>query len=160
MNTKEIREVKFGSYRLVVRSANVEVGFIRTMMRNKTIEEDKARGELQVDDLPELSRRVMHTQIYPSLMAAVIEHEGFDHWPLTFEEFYDLPEGIEPLWEAAVYELNPHWLPGQKEVTEAEKKDLNDNGPKQSTGPKRERHKSPTKVIPPNSTSMTREMPS
>lgn len=56
------------------------------------------------------------------LTACVVSHT-FEHWPLTFDQFLDLPEALTDLWVDAVRELNPHWwgetAPAQ---SEAEKK--------------------------------------
>lgn len=114
--------VEYNGIRLVVRSANVEIGMYRNMLADQARAEEAERGELPAGDLLEISRRVLHTMIYPSLIAATVEHEGID-WPITFDAFRELDEPFEAQWEKAVYALNPHWLPqGQGAAVDPEKK--------------------------------------
>lgn len=108
------------SVRLVVRSATVQIGMKRTLIAEQARKEENERGELPEGDIDELSRRILHTIIYPSLIAATVEHEGLD-WPLSFEAFRELPEKLESQWELAVYELNEHWRPGGVEVDQEKK---------------------------------------
>jgi hypothetical protein len=110
--------VEFDNIRLVVRSASVSVGLLRTLLTEQARKEEAARGDMADGDTVELSRRILHTMIYPSLIAAVVEHEGIDPWPPTFEQFAEFPEQLEAKWEKAVYELNPHWLPTVEEEPE------------------------------------------
>lgn len=47
--------------------------------------------------------------VYPNLISATVAQTGFGHWPITFEEFCDLPEDFFSAWQAAVREENKHW---------------------------------------------------
>jgi hypothetical protein len=109
----QTREVNYQdesmTVRLVVRPANTQIGMLRTLLIDTARQEERARGELQEGDLNELSRRILHTIVYPALIAATIEHEGFETWPLPFDQFIELPEPLEAAWEEAAYALNPHW---------------------------------------------------
>lgn len=88
--------------RVVVTAANVLQGLKRTRLRNQ---------HDPIDGTPE---EVIIAQIftYPDLVAAAksIEIDG-QPVDLDFEQFAALPEVLVLQWEAAVYELNPHWLP-------------------------------------------------
>ena len=48
---------------------------------------------------------------YPDLMASVVSQRGFGAWPITFDDYLDLPEQFAYDWEQAAYRHNPHWLP-------------------------------------------------
>lgn len=50
--------------------------------------------------------------LYPDLLACVAVSEGLATDTLTVDAFLALPERLTQAWEMAVYELNPHWLPG------------------------------------------------
>jgi len=55
------------------------------------------------------------------LTACVVSHT-FEHWPLTFDQFLDLPETLTDAWVSAVQDLNPHWWGQPIAPGEAEKK--------------------------------------
>lgn len=65
--------------------------------------------------------------LYPDLIACVVEADGLDVEALTVDAFLELPDRLINAWDAVVYELNPHWLPGPRaetgEEANAEKKD-------------------------------------
>ncbi len=84
---------------LLVGEASVLMGMRRTRLRmegRRAEEEDPDRALLRVFS-------------YPDMLAATKTAEGIP-WPLGFEEFLALPEGLLVMWEEAVYELNPNWL--------------------------------------------------
>lgn len=58
--------------------------------------------------------------LYPDLLACVRESEGLDTDALTVDAFLELPDRLVNAWEAAVYELNPQWLPGDRGSAESE----------------------------------------
>ena len=116
--------VTYESYTVTVRPATVAIGMYRSVLINQAVQEEGEPGE---GDLLVFSRRILHTMIYPSLIAATVKQEGFDHWPLTFEEFQELPEQFEAAWETAVYNHNQHWKP-KVPPTEAEKKSKTSSG--------------------------------
>lgn len=58
--------------------------------------------------------------LYPDLIACTVEADGLDAEALTVESFLELPDQLTGAWEAAVYALNPHWLPGPKPETKQE----------------------------------------
>jgi hypothetical protein len=75
-----------------------------------------------------MTRVMARRFIYPDVMAATIANTGFDHWPLSFDEFMDLPERLFGEWTQAVSALNPHWqdeldrILSEAEQAEQEKK--------------------------------------
>jgi hypothetical protein len=112
--TKKQTEIVCDQFKLTVRASTVSIGMHRTLLMDEAFEQENKLGKLDPGNIKDLSRRIAHVKIYPSLIAATVEAEGFEHWPPTFEEFCELPEGLEALWEGAVYELNSHWLPQVK----------------------------------------------
>jgi len=57
-------------------------------------------------------------------MANLVEASGFDEWPISYDDFAQLPEQLVMLWETAAYDLNPHWLPeieGEEAETDLKK---------------------------------------
>lgn len=76
---------------------------------------------------------VLRTISYPDCTSPVISSSGilqledgstldFSHPPLNFEEFCRIPDQLLILWEATVYEVNPHWNPTPPAPAEVEKK--------------------------------------
>ena len=113
----EERIVEADGVRLVVTRATLKQGIKRTRLR---VEGQKLAKDGQLEDVDEFLLR-MYT--WPDLMAATVSADGIE-WPLTFAAFLELPDTLGAKWEAAVYELNPGWLPAAKEDTaekEAEK---------------------------------------
>ncbi len=113
----ETKVVKYGKYRVVVGVATVLDGIRRTTLAAKAIAEEQSAGES--NDMEYVLRRFAHTVVYPAMVASVKEQSGFDTWPIPFDEFCQLPDDFVLQWEAATYELNPHWSP-QPPATEAE----------------------------------------
>lgn len=79
------------------------------------------QGKPDPDDLMALAESFGRCVLWPSLVAPVVEHEGFDHWPISADEFLALPETFVTEWERAVYALNPQWR-AIAEDADAEKK--------------------------------------
>jgi len=111
--------------------ADLHMGVRRSLL----IEEQRIRWEEVREELKNegwalveiIAAQILRTELYPSLVAAVVEQEGFDRWPITFEAFSALPEELGVKWEAAVGELHPAWRPEPEpetleELEEARKK--------------------------------------
>lgn len=90
-------------FKLHIMRANVLIGMRRTRMR--------VEGS-QVDD-DDIDRQLLRAVVYPDLIAPVASTQGFADWPISFEDFLELPETLVIDWENAVYELNPHWQSAQ-----------------------------------------------
>jgi len=97
--------------RLVVARANMQAGMCRTRLQ--------LLAESADDDNEDI--KLLRRFSYPDVIAATVDVEGIP-WPLSFEDYVQLPERLGLLWERAVYDLNPSWLPGWEERAEAEKK--------------------------------------
>lgn len=110
--TQKTETVSAGRYSVEVGEATLLMGMQRTRLK---IEGNQAE-ETDID------RRILRLVIYPDLVAATREAEGFEQWPPDFETFLELPEAFASQWEQAVYLLNPHWLPGQVETGDSDKK--------------------------------------
>ena len=107
MDTKK-KTVKYENYELTIGIANAESGMYRTLLIEQAQSQE---AELKDADLKALSRRLLHTILYPSMIAAVLEQKGFAEWPVPFGEFRQLPEPFVMEWEQAVFSLNGHWQP-------------------------------------------------
>ena len=104
----EERIVEVDGVRLVVTKATLKQGIKRTRLR---VEGQKLAKAGELEDVDEFLLR-MYT--WPDLMAATVSADGIE-WPLTFAAFLELPDTLGAKWEAAVYELNPDWLPSSGE---------------------------------------------
>lgn len=85
---------------VTVRAATVRQGMERTRLR---LEGRKV-------EQPDMGLTILRLFTYPDLVSATVSAQGLP-WPLTFEQFLDLPDALVGPWERAVYALNPHWLP-------------------------------------------------
>ncbi len=119
--TTEILKDEVLGLQLVLSTATAEIGIYHTILADHAIQEEKASVEV-LGDLKSISRRVLHTVLYPAMIACVINQSGFDHWPISFEEFCQVPESLEVPWEEMAYRLNPHWM--IPSPTPEEEKDL------------------------------------
>jgi len=121
------------TYELKVLEADAEMGMYRTMLQETAIAEEQALMKDGATDLRAVSRRILHTLMYPAMIAASEPVSGFDEWPITFDEYRKLPEPLIIEWEEKVFSLNAHWQPKseptKQEVEEQEKKVL-DSSPK------------------------------
>jgi len=97
--------------KITVVRADIRAGMHRTRLQ---VEADASKDE---DTDVHLLRRFT----FPDLMAATTKATGMP-WPLSFEGYLELPERLGVIWEAAAYELNPHWVPGWEERAASEKK--------------------------------------
>ncbi len=109
MKTKEITfENDEETWRVVVSEATALIGIKRTRMRV-----DGSREE-------DPDRRLLRMFSWADTQAATVETEGLPS-PLTFEYFCLLPDLFVSVWESAVYDLNPHWVPKPDEEEESPK---------------------------------------
>lgn len=99
--------------RLTVAAATVRMGIERTIMQNgaRRFEDEPGVALLRRFTWPDLVASTVEGEIEIENGGAVKVRPVFD---LTFEEWLELPEALVISWETAVYELNPHWLPGQE----------------------------------------------
>lgn len=110
---------------LVIGKADIRMGLRRSLMieKQQSLLEEKLVGlENALDMWAEAS---MRTVMYPSMVMSVVRQEGFDEWPIAFEEFASgIPEEFAITWEETVFKLNPHWIPqlDEESLEEARKK--------------------------------------
>lgn len=127
-------------------SAELEIRQATTldgMKRTRLLVEADGLGNLDVDLL------VLHT-LYPSLVVCTsgeIKREGQPlDWPPTFDQFLSLPEALSVKWEAAAFDMNPHWRPegaedGQKKaLTTGSPESTNGSAGNQTTVSRKKRH--------------------
>ncbi len=89
---------------------NVSLVIGRATVRTK-IEREKLSGQAFENSKPvnpDLNVHYRQAVIYPACIAATLEAPGLD-WPLSFDQFLDLPDELVDAWYAAVLEVNPHW---------------------------------------------------
>lgn len=122
MNSDQVVEYK--GVRIVVQRATARIGTKRSVL--------SYRGAEQAAQDPE-EVAVLRTITYPDLTAPVREASGtieleagrsvdFSSWPVSFEDFCELPDDLIWAWEKTVYDVNPHWSPSAQIQAEAEKK--------------------------------------
>jgi hypothetical protein len=125
MSTSKVIEYKDGNLdvKLTIVKSTVRIGMMRTLMIEKAKIPDRSDGQ---EALAQEADFFVSAFLYPSLVCAVGEQAGFDHWPITADEFMELPEMLEYEWEKATFELNPHWRPKipetKPEIEQAKKK--------------------------------------
>lgn len=121
--------------RLTLQTATAGIGLQRSLLMSRAISEETDLEESFFRDHPggtlsvaQMTRRLLHTILFPAMTAAVVSVEGLP-WPMTFEQFEQIPEDLEVEWETVTYELNPQWKPiladdssMRREKEEAEKK--------------------------------------
>ena len=106
-----------------VRQAALGGGFRRTALRSRELAQSKKR------DAPEgpegyLAQWVAFRTL-PDCLGATAEIRNLDKEKeqlsseMNLEEFLALPEALVIVWEQAVYECNPHWMPLPKEEEES-----------------------------------------
>jgi hypothetical protein len=114
-------EVVYQDVRLVLSEASILI----SMRRYRLMEEARAVKESDPD------RAFLRESVYPNLVAATVEATGIP-WPLTFEEFVELPEALWDAWSLANRKVNKHWYESNGEVTEDSKKALSEPTPSTS----------------------------
>lgn len=89
---------------ITVVRASAKIGIERYLLANKGVEENKTEENEAL--------KILRVMLYPDLIVATKEVTGIP-FPMTFEEFTDLPEELTTLWAEAVYKCNPQWRLGQ-----------------------------------------------
>ena len=92
---------------------------------------ERSRLIADVDDVEGADPIDYYTRklIHPSLIAAsqgTVKVGGKEiEWPLTFDQFLDLPDKLAQDWAEAVRKVNPHWFelpePDEKKAIESSK---------------------------------------
>jgi len=90
--------------RVVVQQSTARMGMLRSVL----IEKGALASAGSTTNPEDVAMSILRAIYYPAFIAGTVEN-NFDHWPLSFEEFIDLPEPFEVEWERAIFELNPHW---------------------------------------------------
>jgi len=91
---------------ITVVRASAKIGIERYLLASKGAEENKEE--------PSEALKILRMMLYPDLTVATTEVTGMPY-PLTFDEFIELPEDLINKWAEAVYECNPHWRVAQSE---------------------------------------------
>ena len=85
---------------ITVVRATAKIGIERYLLASKGNEENK-------DETSE-ALKILRMMLYPDLTVATKDVTGMKY-PLTFEEFIELPEDLINVWAEAVYKCNPQW---------------------------------------------------
>lgn len=112
--TRQSKTVESGACSVCVSEATALQGMRHTILR----EEMASRVNEGDDSALVYLKRIF----YPALISAVTDYSGFEFWPISFEDFLELPDSFVGEWERATYELNPHWQPGYEPSKPEEKK--------------------------------------
>ncbi len=122
--TYESGDVKIA---LIVSEASALTGMKRALLRgrasayldslNNAADEDNADDSRALSPLDLSAITLMARIVYPDLISAVVEADGLD-LAMSVDDFCNLPDSLVDIWEVAVYQLNPHWLPSQSDDTE------------------------------------------
>lgn len=102
---------------LTIQKANYQQGLRRTLLIQQILKDPSI---IAVSEEVDQVRSIMGMLFYPSMIASVVQHDGFEHWPITLDEFMDLPEELMIQWEEATYELNPSWRPPNSDEEDQE----------------------------------------
>ncbi len=93
--------------------ASAKIGINRYLLSSKAYKEN----EIETDEALKILRLIL----FPDLVVTAIEVTGIP-WPLSFDEFINLPEDLTNQWADMVYALNPHWRPTIVQDDAGEKK--------------------------------------
>ena len=119
MNQLPTRHVTYKSDTLevsvVVGEATYAMGLHRTLLI-----QEQAEFTIDVSTPENRAKGLLLSLFYPSMIASVVEQEGFEVWPISRDDFVSLPEALMAEWEQATFELNPHWVPETPEKPEEE----------------------------------------
>lgn len=121
--------------RLTVTRATTLTGTRRSILIYKALEEvqkDIQKANEDGREEPEDAIKVLKTSTYPTIVAGTKQVEGIP-WPLSFDEFCELPDSLVFEWENAIFELNPHWNPAGNIEAEQEKKVSTSTGESSTT---------------------------
>lgn len=84
---------------------------LKTRMQDKWSPVLKENSDTEFRDFMDAHPEwLIETTVYPSTIAATESVKGIP-WPLTAEQFCNLPDDLVDLWTMAAYRLNPHWEP-------------------------------------------------
>ncbi len=102
---------------LTIVRATARVGVERYLLTSAGVEANKSE--------PSEALKILHLTLYPDLISATSSVDGLT-WPLTFDEFVELPEEFVNSWADAVYAMNTTWrpaaIPAEGSVEATEKK--------------------------------------
>ena len=85
---------------ITVVRASAKIGIERYLLASKGSEENKEETSEAL--------KILRLMLYPDLTVATKEVTGMP-FPISFEEFVDLPEDLINVWADAVYKCNPGW---------------------------------------------------
>lgn len=89
---------------ITVVRASAKIGIERYLLASKGAEENKNENSEAL--------KILRLMLYPDLTVATTEVTGMPY-PLTFDEFIELPEDLINVWAEAVYKCNPQWRMAQ-----------------------------------------------
>jgi hypothetical protein len=94
---------------ITVVRASAKIGIERYLLASKGVEENKEETSEAL--------KILRMMLYPDLTVTTKEVTGMKY-PLTFEEFIELPEDLINVWADAVYKCNPSWRLQLQEVAD------------------------------------------
>ena len=118
---------------LVVRQMSLGGGFRRLALRSREAARFKERFKEPGEDAANYLQLhwVAHFMLPACLGATEIKNLDADKIQvldeMDLDDFLALPEAMVILWENAVYECNPHWMPRMKEDEQGEAREPGDD---------------------------------
>jgi hypothetical protein len=82
------------------------------------------KGERDNENETDEARKALRVMGYPDMITATVAAEGIP-WPISFDEFVELPEVFYESWSEMVYSMNPQWRPGIIPAEDVKKKAKN-----------------------------------
>ena len=107
---------------ITVRQASYSIGLKRSVMMAKQWKMVRTMEEGAVN--PAIVWAILRT--YPAVVNATVSIENGEdaktklELPTSYEELVELPEVLVAMWENAIYEANPAWVPKMKAEEDAE----------------------------------------
>ena len=104
---------------IVVRQAALSAGFRRTALQSREMARLKEKDKVEGAEGYLVQWAAFRT--LPDCLCASVEVRNLDKEKtqlsseMDLDQFLSLPEALVIVWEQAVYECNPHWMPIPKE---------------------------------------------
>lgn len=112
MLKRKSKTITYGGFVFTVEQASLQMGLKRELLHQAT-------NRNNVESLETLAIKLT----YPDVSVAVVKVEGDLNWPLSIDEYSELPEDLCSQLERATYELNPTWDVIRSDPAEDKKKE-------------------------------------
>ena len=106
-----------------VRQTSLSGSYRRVALQSRELAQSKERGNAKGPE--DYFTQWVGWRTLPSCLGATVEIRNLDKAKtqlpseMNLDEFLALPEALVIVWERAVYECNPHWMPVSEEEEES-----------------------------------------